>query len=113
MLSTLTPDGLRNVLADDWPHPLTSHGPRNVDELLAELADVRRRGYSIDKEGVREGMHCFGAPVFGPNTTEAVAGVAVSILTNELDAALQEQAREAMRRLANRLSERLGSRLRS
>ena len=39
----------------------------------------------------------------------AVAGVAVSLLTQEADEAAQRRAGEAMRKLANRLSERLGA----
>ena len=42
-------------------------------------------------------------------TSAAVAGVAVSLLTQEADEAAQRRAGEAMRKLANRLSERLGA----
>lgn len=109
MLSTLPVEQVRRLLSGDWPKPVTSHGPRNIDELLIELENVRQRGYSIDQEEVSEGMHCFGAPVFDSRASEAVAGVAVSIQSDALDAELQESAGQAMRRLANRLSERLGS----
>lgn len=116
MLSTLPDEGVRKLLGGRggaWPEPLTSMGPRNVDELLAELAEVRRCGYSVDREGVREGMYCFGAPVFDSNGPEAVAGVAVSILSNQVDRVVQERAGGAMQKLANRLSERLGAAHRS
>ncbi|MDN5841981.1 MAG: IclR family transcriptional regulator [Alcaligenaceae bacterium] len=111
MLGTLPDEAVRKLLSGDaaWPEPLTSQGPRGVDELLAELAEGRRRGYSVDREGVREGMYCFGAPVFDSNGPEAVAGVAVSILSGEVDDALQERAGQAIRSLAQRLSERLGA----
>lgn len=109
MLSTLPHEEVRELFASEWPEPLTSHGPRNPDALLAELQEVRARGYSIDREETREGMHCFGAPVFDSNGNEAVAGVAVSILSSGLDADLQESAGQAMKRLADRLSQRLGS----
>uniref|UniRef100_A0A1I7Y4K9 IclR family transcriptional regulator n=1 Tax=Steinernema glaseri TaxID=37863 RepID=A0A1I7Y4K9_9BILA len=62
-----------------------------------------------DACGVRDGMHCFGAAVFDSNNRAAVAGVAVSLLTQEADEAAQRRAGEAMRKLANRLSERLGA----
>lgn len=112
MLSTLPDESVRKLLGgrgSAWPDPLTSKGPRSTDELLGELAEVRRRGYSVDREGVREGMYCFGAPVFDSNGPEAVAGVAVSILSNEVDRALEERAGQAMQKLANRLSQRLGA----
>ena len=44
--------------------PPHAKGPRNLDALQKELALTRRRGYSIDDEGVREGVYSFGAPVF-------------------------------------------------
>lgn len=112
MLSTLPDDAVRRLFGEQggvWPKPLTSKGPRDVDELLGELSDARRRGYSIDHGEVRDGMLCFGAPVFDSNGSEAVAGVAVSILSRQVDEALYERAGKAMRKLANRLSHRLGA----
>lgn len=112
MLSTLPDDAVRRLFGEHdsvWPKPLTSKGPRNVDELLAEMAEARRRGYSIDRGEVREGMVCFGAPVFDSNSSEAVAGVAVSILSRQVDEALCERAGKAMQKLANHLSHRLGA----
>ncbi|MBP6018102.1 MAG: IclR family transcriptional regulator [Burkholderiaceae bacterium] len=117
MLSTLPNETIRKLLADTddkpWPTPLTSKGPRNISQLIEEIALVRERGYSIDQEELREGMHCFGAPVFDSVSPEAVAGVAVSIRSHEVDAALQKKAGKAMQKLANRLSQRLGSTLRA
>ncbi|WP_417252080.1 IclR family transcriptional regulator [Castellaniella sp.] len=109
MLSTLPNESVRKLLDNtDWPTPLTAKGLRSMDDLLPELQEVRRRGYSIDREAVREGMYCFGASVFDSHNPEAIAGVAVSILANEVDPALEEHAGQAMRKLADRLSERLG-----
>ncbi|UUX96332.1 IclR family transcriptional regulator [Aquabacterium sp. J223] len=46
--------------------------------LFDELATARERGYSVDDEGVREGVFCFGAPVFGPAGTP-IAGVGACV----------------------------------
>ncbi|HUH58839.1 MAG TPA: IclR family transcriptional regulator [Candidimonas sp.] len=117
MLSTMPNEAIRKLLAgatpDAWPTPMTAKGPRTISELMTDIADVRQRGYSIDHEEIREGMHCFGAPVFDSISPVAVAGVAVSIASPEVDAAMEETAGKAMRKLANRLSERLGSNLRA
>lgn len=109
MLMTQPSDHVRRLLAGGWPEPLTDLGPRNLEMLREELQAVRENGYSVDAGGVREGMHCFGAPVFDSHHPVAVAGVAVSLMANEVDADAQRRAGEAMRRLANRLSERLGA----
>lgn len=111
MLSTLPDQSVSRLFAGPgvrWPEPFTMKGLRDVESLIAELNAVRHRGYSIDREGVREGMYCFGAPVFDSHNPEAVAGVAVSILANEVDVGLERRAGLAMRKLADRLSERLG-----
>lgn len=111
MLSTLPDQSIYKLLDSPqatWPPPFTSKGLANSEELVLELAEVRRRGFSIDREGVREGMYCFGAPVFDSHSPEAVAGVAVSILANEVDRKLEQQAGLAVRQLADRLTQRLG-----
>jgi DNA-binding IclR family transcriptional regulator len=109
MLSTLSDEEIRQVLDEPWPEPLTSAGTPGLDTLLEQIGEIRRRGYSIDCGEVRDGMHCFGAPVFDSSGKSAVAGVAVSLLSLETDPATQEKAGRAIRTLANRLSERLGA----
>jgi IclR family transcriptional regulator, blcABC operon repressor len=109
MLSTLSDDEIRQVLDGPWPEQLTAAGTRGLETLLEQIGEIRRRGYSIDRGEVRDGMHCFGAPVFDSSGKSAVAGVAVSLLSLETDPAMQEKAGHAIRTLANRLSERLGA----
>ena len=64
MLSLLPPDEVRRLYAGGLQTRLTKKGPRDVEALLKELALIRKRGYSIDDEAVREGVYSFGAPVF-------------------------------------------------
>ena len=112
MLSTLPDSGIRKLFGGPghaWPEPFTAKGVRDAEGLIAELQDTRQRGYSMDHEGVREGMYCYGAPVFDSHHPEAVAGVAVSIRSLEANPALEERAGQAIRKLADRLSERLGA----
>jgi DNA-binding IclR family transcriptional regulator len=54
-------------------------------------------------------MICFGAPVFDATGERAVAGLAVSFLTNEIDAVTGERIGRQMRELADQLSIRLGA----
>lgn len=112
MLSTL-PDAsvrkLMNSVPGGWPAPLTERGARDTTALIAELQQIRQRQYSTDIEGVREGMYCFGAPVFDSHHPEAVAGVAVSIRALEISPDLEARAGQAIRKLADRLSQRLGA----
>jgi DNA-binding IclR family transcriptional regulator len=88
---------------------LTDHGPRTTDELHAELADIRQRGYSVDDEGVRRGVLSFGAPVFD-SSGAVVAGIGMCINKAQFAAEGADTHHEAVMRVARILSARLGAR---
>ncbi len=107
MLAHLPADDVRQRFADGLGTRLTRKGPRDIDALLKELALTRRRGYSTDHEGVREGVFSFGAPVFGPSG-EVVAAVSVCINKALLGADRGARHRDAAIAVAAELSTRLG-----
>lgn len=109
MLSTVPDDEVRATFRDAWPAPLTAAGTPSLNAFLLELQEVRARGYSVDDGEVRDGMHCFGAPVYDSSGRRAIAGVAVSLLSLEVNPEAQERAGRAIRKLADRLSERMGA----
>jgi DNA-binding IclR family transcriptional regulator len=111
MLSTFCDEEVRRKLQGPWPAPLTAAGTPDLTAFIHEIAEVRMRGYSIDDGEVREGMYCFGAPVFDYTGQNAVAGVAVSTMAHDATPETQHSAGQAIRRLADRLSERLGANL--
>jgi IclR family transcriptional regulator, blcABC operon repressor len=77
-------------------------------DLLRELAQVRERGFSVDDEGVREGVTCFGAPVFDA-AGQVVAGVGVCMQKAMLNPQTEAQQRDTVLRVARQLSQRLGA----
>lgn len=107
MLAHRSPDEVRRLFAGGLTVRLTRKGPRDVEALLKELATVRRRGYSIDDETVREGVYSFGAPVFDASG-HAVAGVAVCINKALLGADGGARHRDAALSVARTLTRRLG-----
>jgi DNA-binding IclR family transcriptional regulator len=109
MLAYQSPDAVRKLFAAGLHTHLTRKGPREVEALLKELAQTRKRGYSVDDETVREGVYSFGAPVFDA-AGNAVAGVAVCINKALLGADRGERHREAVLKVARTLSTRLGAR---
>lgn len=109
MLSTFSDEEVRSRFTDGWPKQITPAGTPSLDAFIKELAEVRQRGYSIDDGEVREGMFCFGAPVFDATSRHAVAGVAVSLMAHGATDAAQKKAGMEVRRLADKLSERLGA----
>lgn len=109
MLSTLPDAEVAALLLHAWPAPLTMASVADYPALLEELAEVRRQGYSVDNGQMRDGMICFGAPVFDASSERAVAGVAVSFLIKEMDEATGKRIGSQIRSIADQLSERLGS----
>lgn len=108
ILSTMSDLKVRALLSGPWPEPLTQRSVRDMDGLLAQLADCRARGYSIDDGQTREGMVCFGTPV-RDSTNHAVAGVAVSLLAANVDEATMRRAVASIQTVAHQLSLRLGA----
>jgi DNA-binding IclR family transcriptional regulator len=55
-----------------------SHG--TVDELMADLVEVRRRGYAIDDEETMEGVVCYGVMVRGRQPGEGPYAASITLL---------------------------------
>jgi IclR family transcriptional regulator, blcABC operon repressor len=109
MLAFLPPAAVRTMYAGFTLSP-PAHGPAlTLDALLVELDHTRQRGYSVDDEGVREGVHCIGAPVFDAGSA-VVAGVGVCIQKAVVDAPTRAKHRDTVLRVAGELSQRLGGR---
>lgn len=109
MLSTMPAADVQRLFADGLPPPLTRASVASVTALADELQQVRAVGYSVDNGQMREGMTCFGAPVFDAQSARAAGAIAVSYLTSEIDTATGERIGQQVRALADRLSARLGA----
>jgi DNA-binding IclR family transcriptional regulator len=58
----------------------TPNAHRTVDALLADLAVVRRRGYSFDDEETIEGVVCYGVAVPGRQPGEGPHAASITLL---------------------------------
>lgn len=110
LLSTLPEAQVRARYGAAAMVQLTRHSHGNLDSLLRDLGQVRDRGYAIDDEETREGMRCFGAPIFEASGTRAIAAVAVSTLKLQGSDENIEQLVAELRIFARDLSFRLGGR---
>ena len=59
---------------------LSARSHRTVDELMADLAEVRRRGYAIDDEETMEGVVCYGVLVRGRQPGEGPYAASITLL---------------------------------
>jgi DNA-binding IclR family transcriptional regulator len=79
------------------------------DALLAELDEVRERGYAIDREEYTIGVRCVAVPVHD-YTGGVVAAMSVSVPTVRFDPNRQARALELLRAAAQDFSGALGHR---
>lgn len=107
MLAWRSERALREMYPDGPLPRLTHAGVDSLRSLLDDLAETRRRGYSIDDEGVREGVVCFGAPVFGADG-EPVAGLGLCVHKSRLDTPAARVHQEAVMSIARQLTQRMG-----
>jgi IclR family acetate operon transcriptional repressor len=56
----------------------------DVDMLLRDIEEIRKRGYSVDDEENETGIRCLGAAVFD-HTEQVLGGISISGLAFEID----------------------------
>ena len=107
MLAWMPAAEVRHRFAAGLGKRLTKKGPRDIDALIKELALTRRRGYSVDDEGVSEGVYSFGVPVFGASG-DVAAAISVCINKALLGSDRGARHRDAALAVAADLSRRIG-----
>ena len=109
LLSTLPDERVRALYHRTALEKLTPHSHVTMKALLKDLHATRLRGYAIDDEETREGMCCFGAPVFDSSGSYAIAAVAVSTLKRPGENGGKPPVIQAVLDFARALSKRLGA----
>lgn len=56
---------VRDIIAERGLAPLTDRTITSLERFMAELRQVRGRGYALDDQEIVEGARCVAAPVFG------------------------------------------------
>lgn len=110
LLSHKSNQDIRRLYADSFPTSLTAHSVRNVDDLIAEVDVVRKSGFSVDDQQVKEGMMCCGAAVLNAQN-QPVAGIAVSLSSEAFFLLGQDTIAISMQEMSKKISLRLGAEL--
>ena len=109
-LSHMPEFAVRRLFKDGLPKPRTSHSVQSMDRLLEELREIRINHYSFDNQQVAEGLVCFGSSVLDSRNTP-IAGVAVSLLADDVTDDERDRTIDNVRRIALKLSTRMGAEL--
>lgn len=81
--------------------PLTRYTETTItdpDLLMRELAEIRRRGYSVDNMEHEYGIVCIGVPILG-NNGEVVAAISIGAPSLRLDLSQIESTARRMREI--------------
>ncbi|WP_326555257.1 IclR family transcriptional regulator [Micromonospora sp. NBC_01813] len=93
-------DTVERVLT--WPlRRMTRHTIDDPDALRAALAEIRERGYAVDREENTEGIVCVAMAM--PLRRPATDAISLSIPTARVDAAVEARIVEALRNAAGQI----------
>lgn len=107
LLAWLPPEELEELLDKG---PLVALTPRTITDpeaLLAELGEVRRRGYAVDRGETLPDVWCFGAPICDASGA-VVAALSISVPVTRITPERAEELAEAAQQAAAEVSRRLG-----
>jgi IclR family transcriptional regulator, KDG regulon repressor len=79
LLATLDDVSVIKVIQAVGLEPATEHSITDEEELLADLAETRARGYSVDQQEALLGVFCVGAPV-RDHTGYPIAAISLSTI---------------------------------
>jgi len=84
MLASMEPSTVRKLLHHEPLPPRTRNTITNLEDLLGNLALIKRQGYALDCEENEEGIGCIGAVILNYDDKMA-GGVSISALIDQLN----------------------------
>src|SRR3954465_1378099 len=87
-----------------FPRPTRkAHG--SVDELLVDIAQIRRRGYAMDDEETMEGVVCYGVVIPNRQSADGPCAASITLLKARATAERVPALIDDLHRLADELSD--------
>ncbi|MFM1651728.1 IclR family transcriptional regulator [Brevibacillus sp. B_LB10_24] len=109
IIAHIPEEEVRKIVEQKGLPRFTANTITSFDELIANLQEIRERGYSLDEEEHEPGIYCVAAPILN-HSGQPVAGLSVSGPTMRMD---EEKIRLCMDRVvfyAREISKHLGFR---
>lgn len=107
IMSTLSVDHIRSIAAETGLPKRTRHTITNVDDLLADLATSRVRGFAIDDEEDDEGVFCV-ASAFLDRAGTCLGSISITGLKRDVPTWRVRELGESVRAHADNISTGFG-----
>ena len=107
ILASLPDDKVVEITGGGSLEPLTEFTIRSHDQLVADLKNIRARGYAIDDRELLPDIACVAAPIYG-SADEPVAAISIVSHASRINAARLEHLGKMVQVAALNLSRRLG-----
>jgi DNA-binding IclR family transcriptional regulator len=108
LLADLGEDEVREITGAHGMASYTRTTTTDVDQLLAELADIREQGFAVDDEEYDEGLRCVGAPI-RDHTGRVVAALGIGGPVTRVTPERVDELARLVIDAADGLSRRLGA----
>lgn len=106
ILANIDPEKARHFATCYDYQKLTNNSITNAEQLMKELEQIHRAGYSVDREETELGLVCFSAPIFD-HQGDCVAAISLSGPTIRMYSR-QEEMIQAVVQAGNKISHALG-----
>lgn len=110
LLAAMTRDRVERLVRDKGLPRFTDATITEPERLFADLAVIRRRGWSLDDEERSRGMRCIAAAIYDENG-EAIAGLSISGPSGRLEPDRVDHLGPLVRRAADAITRAIGGRL--
>jgi DNA-binding IclR family transcriptional regulator len=107
VLAQLEESDVRSIIEEKGLKKFTPRTIDSMDRLLAELKQIREKGYAIDYGEQYEELTCVGAPIFD-SQNRVVAGISVTIPMSRLQLQNLDGLAETVAETARGISASLG-----
>lgn len=109
LLAAMTEERVRALVAAKGLKRFTENTITTPDALLADLADIRKRGWALDNEEHTLGMRCIAAVIYN-EYGETIAGVSISGPTVRVTGERLEELGEQVHTAAHDITVAIGGR---
>lgn len=107
ILAYLPKEKVMNIIEQKGLPKHTENTITNIEDLFKNLAEIKNKGYGVEKEENELGIKCVAAPIFN-HSGEVVAAISISGPSMRMSDAIIDTLKDELMTVCKKVSERLG-----